>query len=142
MPEQLSKVSKSIRSFVDVENIGPIREPDNDDEEEGEEGGLLTRVHRIRERSPWIIERKKESVLKRSGALTCEVCDFDFSEAYGACGEGFIECHLTKPISEIMPGDRTRLKDLALVCSNCHRMLHRRRPWLTIDQLSKLVQSR
>jgi 5-methylcytosine-specific restriction protein A len=46
MPEQLSKVSKSIRSFVDVENIGPIREPDNDDEEEGEEGGLLTRVHR------------------------------------------------------------------------------------------------
>jgi 5-methylcytosine-specific restriction protein A len=142
MPEELSKVSKSIRSFVDLENIGPIREPTNDDEEEGEEGGLLTRVHRIRETNPWIVERKKESILKRLGALACEACGFDFSEAYGVYGEGFIECHHTKPISEMMPGDRTRLKDLALVCSNCHRMLHRRRPWLTIDQLSKLVQSR
>ena len=141
-PENLSKVSESIRSFVNLENVGPIGEPENDDEEEGEEGKLLTRIHRVRERSSTLVERKKESVLKRLGALACEVCDFDFSEAYGTYGEGFIECHHKKPISEMMPGDRTRLQDLALVCSNCHRMIHRRRPWLTIDQLSKLVGNR
>jgi 5-methylcytosine-specific restriction protein A len=35
----------------------------------------------------------------------------------------------------LRPGTKTRLIDLALVCANCHRMLHRSRPWPTIAEL-------
>ena len=31
--------------------------------------------------------------------------------------------------------------DLVPVCSNCHRMIHRRRPWLSVEQLRQLVRS-
>ncbi|MBN4084034.1 HNH endonuclease [bacterium AH-315-A03] len=33
----------------------------------------------------------------------------------------------------------TRLSDLALVCSNCHRMIHRRSPWPTPIELGLLI---
>ena len=51
------------------------------------------------------------------------------------------ECHHTVPVSEYGSGARTQLRDLALVCANCHRMLHRRRPWLTIDELLRLREA-
>ena len=31
------------------------------------------------------------------------------------------------------------VKDIALVCANCHRMLHRKRPWLNMDDLKKVL---
>jgi hypothetical protein len=31
---------------------------------------------------------------------------------------------------------------LARVCANCHRMIHRRRPWLRVGELSDLVALR
>lgn len=34
---------------------------------------------------------------------------------------------------------RTRLSDLALLCSNCHRMIHRRRPFASIDELRQKI---
>ncbi len=45
-----------------------------------------------------------------------------------AIGSDFIEGHHTVPISELKGEVKTKVKDVALVCSNCHRMLHRRRP--------------
>jgi predicted HNH restriction endonuclease len=45
------------------------------------------------------------------------------------------------PVSTLRPGTKTKLADLALVCSNCHRMIHRRARWLTIDELRDLVSS-
>jgi hypothetical protein len=43
--------------------------------------------------------------------------------------------------SELDYGMRTKLADVVLVCSNCHRMLHRRRPWLGIEGLKALLQT-
>jgi hypothetical protein len=37
-------------------------------------------------------------------------------------------------------GQKTRLADLALLCANCHRMIHARRPWLTLDELRGLLR--
>ena len=62
-----------------------------------------------------------------------------FAAAYGERGDGFIECHHTIPVRDLRPGSRTRLSDLALVCANCHRMIHRRSPWLTVEELRLLV---
>lgn len=118
--------------------------PDEADEAEPEvaeaaEGRLLTRVHRVRERNAKLVERKKSAAMKKKGALACQACGFDFSVVYGERGDGFIECHHTVPVSSLKPGDSTRLEDLALVCANCHRMIHRRSPWLTVGDIAALV---
>jgi predicted HNH restriction endonuclease len=35
--------------------------------------------------------------------------------------------------------EATKVEDIALVCSNCHRMLHRKRHWLSINELKQLL---
>ena len=139
---ELTKVASAIRSFVESDMPMPVIEIIEGEEEEGEEGRILTRTHRYRERNPTLVKRKKDRVLAANGEIACEVCGFDFGKVYGERGNGFIECHHTKPVSELEPGGRTNLADLALVCSNCHRMIHRQRPWLSIADLrSRLLRA-
>ena len=78
--------------------------------------------------------------MKRNGKLICEVCRFDFAIHYGDYGKGFIECHHTQPLETLPEGHQTHLDDLALVCSNCHRMIHRRKEWLPVAGLPELVR--
>jgi 5-methylcytosine-specific restriction enzyme A len=54
-------------------------------------------------------------------------------------GEGFIECHHRSPLSELDKPTKTTLDDLALVCSNCHSMLHRSGCNLTVEQLADVL---
>jgi 5-methylcytosine-specific restriction enzyme A len=114
-------------------------EATEEDIAEAFEGRILTRVHRVRERNRALVERKKQQLLASEGRLACEGCGFDFAAIYGERGVGFIECHHTLPVSELKARSRTRLADLALVCANCHRMIHRRAPWLTMGQLRELT---
>ncbi len=99
------------------------------------EGETLTRAHLLRERNPRLVRAKKQRVLQERGKLECEVCGFDFHRTYGERGSGYIECHHVRPLSSLRPTTKTRLADLALVCANCHRMLHGSRPWPTIAEL-------
>jgi len=105
------------------------------------EGRELLRMHRTRERSRGLVTRKKRSVLFESGRLACEACGFDFAVVYGPLGEGFAECHHTLPLGQNTGERSTRLSDLAVVCANCHRMLHQR-PWHTVAGLTVLLRSR
>lgn len=98
------------------------------------------RLHRQIERSSPLI-REAKAKAKRDGRLYCWVCPFDFAEVYGERGEGFIEAHHTIPVSEIGENGISKIEDIAMVCSNCHRMLHRR-PWLTIDELAEIISKR
>ncbi|MFI6580580.1 HNH endonuclease [Embleya sp. NPDC050493] len=102
------------------------------------EGRILARRHLYRERNQSLRERKLAEVLGERGHLGCAVCDFDFEAKYGAHGAGYIECHHVVPLHVAGEGE-TRLSDLALVCANCHRMVHRTNPWLTIDELRALL---
>jgi 5-methylcytosine-specific restriction protein A len=112
-----------------------------EDEDGVAEGRLLFRLHRSRERNHEITRKKKRQVLSQTAHLACEVCGFDFAIAYGERGEGYAECHHVLPLSKA--GERTtRLSDLAIVCSNCHRMLHARAGWTTPAQLRDLVVRR
>lgn len=110
-------------------------------QEEFREGTILSRIHKRKERNPQLIKKKKEQVLKKTGALRCEVCDFDFFKVYGVLGKGFIECHHLIPLSELDGERKTKLSELAIVCANCHRMLHRSSNLLTPSELKKLIQS-
>jgi|GEM_PF-3985817 len=49
--------------------------------------------------------------------------------------------HHTVPVSELHSTQGSKLEDVALVCANCHRMLHRRRPWLGLSDLQELIIS-
>lgn len=103
-----------------------------------DEGRVLLRLHLMRERDPRLRTKKIKDARKKLGYVQCEVCDFDFERTYGIRGRDYIECHHKTPLSHTGP-TTTNLADLALLCSNCHRMIHRRRPWLTVDELRDLV---
>jgi len=104
------------------------------------EGQVIYKLHKVRERDPKIVKLKKEQALKGVGKLACEVCEFVFQEFYGIIGTGFIECHHRVPLWKFKAESRTKLDDLALVCSNCHRMLHRRMDDLSIPELRRITQ--
>lgn len=106
------------------------------------EGALLARLHRTRERSRAIVEKKKSQVLAKHGRLACEACGFDFYEVYGELGLGFAECHHTLPLAEAVSVRATRLSDLAIVCANCHRMLHRACTPMTVEVLQELLSKK
>lgn len=107
-----------------------------DIDSEVSEGNPKLVSHLKRERSRAIIKRKRQEVLARTGKLVCEACSFDFQAFYGRIGEEFCEVHHLKRLADVKSGTvTTSLKDLVIVCSNCHRMLHRGIPMLTIKQL-------
>ena len=70
----------------------------------------------------------------------CHVCGFNFETAYGVLGKDFIEVHHLKPISEVC-GEYLidPRKDLRPVCANCHRMLHKARQTLSIEELQAVL---
>lgn len=93
----------------------------------------------------WTVRYERNSQL-RDAAISihghsCQGCGFDFEGKYGALGIGFIEVHHTKPVSSVQGTALVSAEsDMAVLCSNCHRMVHRRRgnP-LTVDELRKAI---
>lgn len=136
--KRLSNVASSIRKII-TESRGANEADEDEDDAEAPEGRLLTRYHRSRERARGLVIRKKEHAIRSGKALACEVCDFCFETMYGQRGAGFIECHHRQPLASISPGTPTRLADLALVCSNCHSMLHRGSPWPSVEELRRAL---
>lgn len=135
-PERCHEVAETVRQVLASAQEGEtVAEPAGDLIEEAEEGRVVSAMHRRYERNPALVEAKKRRALAKLGKLACEACGFDFRERYGERGEGFIECHHVKPVHALKPGDKTKVEDLRLLCSNCHRMVHAKRPWLTIEQL-------
>jgi 5-methylcytosine-specific restriction enzyme A len=54
---------------------------------------------------------------------------------------GLIDVHHTKPVHTMQLGEKTKVLDLALLCPNCHRVVHSKRQWLTIDQVRKAFET-
>ena len=109
-----------------------------DEEDDFPEGKAVYRTHKYYERNSGLVSTKKQ-IAQDEGSLICSICDFDFHKVYGEIGKGFIECHHITPVSEYSSKTSTKIEDLALVCSNCHRILHRIRPCLTIEQMRERV---
>ena len=140
-PERCHVVAQTIRqALAAAQNGETITDPAGDGIEEAEEGRVITALHRRYERNSALVQAKKKKALATLGRLACEACGFDFREHYGDHGEGFIECHHTKPVHTLKPGDKTKAGDLRLLCSNCHRMVHAKRPWLTMEQLVTVLR--
>lgn len=80
------------------------------------------RFHLRIERNP-----KLSKLAKKVHGFICKVCGFDFERAYGELGRGYIEAHHLTPLSILPPNQPVTLSpvdDFAVVCSNCHKMIH------------------
>jgi 5-methylcytosine-specific restriction protein A len=140
---------KPLELAIEAEAIreGAIANMDEDALDEAQsyaanEGRVSYRYHRSLERDRKVVALRKAAALKSDGKLECEGCGFDFAATYGMRGQGFIEAHHTNPVHAMVEGDVTTVEDLALLCSNCHRMVHKAKPWLTLEGLRALVQQR
>lgn len=141
-PAEMAHAAQLLREGLRAGTLPPVLPEDEDEDEEeanAPEGRVLYALHRRRERSKALRKRKIAAVLKKGGTLACEACGFDFEEVYGERGRGYIECHHVVPLHEAGEGT-TKLSDLALICSNCHRMIHRRAPWPTPADLRATIK--
>jgi 5-methylcytosine-specific restriction protein A len=131
-----------LAGYVHISSLDPhVSQENQSDAISAKEGRVLLRLHRSRERNRNLVARKKSCVLNQTGRLECEACDFDFAAVYGLLGYGFAECHHIQPLAQAAEDRVTTLADLAIVCANCHRMLHRR-PWRSVSKLRELINSR
>lgn len=99
-------------------------------------------------RQQFVIHRRREAEARRlkleqhrrsnNGRLVCEVpnCGFDFASRYGEIGVGYAQVHHCKPLNQApAEGWITELKDLAVICANCHAMVHRGGECRPLDSL-------
>ena len=97
-------------------------EREDDEVDLGEEDLRKLRVHKSIERNLKLAHRAKKLL-----GYKCIACNLDFREKYGELGKGFIEAHHLTPLSKLK-GQIVTLdpkKDFTVLCSNCHRMIHR-----------------
>lgn len=103
--------------------------------EEYKEGGVLDCHGDKYERN----HKAREECLKYYG-YNCRVCGFNFEERYGKRGRNFIEVHHRVPLSERKEEYNVDpIRDLIPVCPNCHAMLHRTKPAITVEELISLI---
>lgn len=103
---------------------------------QNEEGERIARERFILSRNAKLVEEAKA----RYG-FCCTGCGFNFQREYGELGKGYIECHHLDPLSGREGKNApTKIEELTVLCSNCHRMVHRRVPALTIRELRDVLK--
>lgn len=138
-PEKVSSLAETIRKAIDLDEIerDSISAVTPIEELEFAEGRLLTSIHIRRERSPkirqmLIVHRKKR------GQLACDLCTWTFGSARQSFREAAFEVHHLQPLARLVEERKTKLEDVALLCANCHRLIHRaisiEKRWLTISE--------
>jgi len=127
--ELLTKLATQIRKISEnaelTNQLNLIKSEPSEEKHTAKEGQVLYKLHKYRERNQTLIKKKKDQHYRKHSNLACELCGFDFEKTYGKVGKGFIECHHKLPLAELTAETTNSLDDLILVCSNCHKMVHR-----------------
>lgn len=125
IPEDLAEKLEALwTAHVGKSSLGSV---DADEELIAMEGELRFVMIRHRRREQNLRSAKIQAALKtNAGRLRCEVpgCGFDFCEVYGELGREFAHVHHLKPLGDRTTPSATQLGDLAIVCANCHAMIH------------------
>lgn len=102
------------------------------------EGALKTVSINTYERNP----EAREKCIEHYG-YKCFVCSFDFEMFYGHLGRKYIHVHHVRSLAEIKKEyTLDPITDLIPVCPNCHAMIHRTAPALTVKELKELLEKR
>lgn len=102
------------------------------------EGGAVLTSHIRRERSRQLVEAKRRAHRVEHGHLSCEACGLSECELPPEIGEACFEAHHLLPLGLRQASAITKLDDLGLLCANCHRLIHRSSPMLSVRDLRKL----
>lgn len=78
------------------------------------------------------------------GIIRCNACKFSFDEYYGPTAKNYIEIHHIRPIFMYESNDFSRtiseaIDNLAPLCANCHRLIHRHSPVITPNEVTTLI---
>jgi len=73
---------------------------------------------------------------KRHWGQRCYCCGFSFEEFYGAVGTDFAIVHHLEPLGDGQSRE-TSVNDVRIVCANCHYILHRQDPPLSVETLKQ-----
>lgn len=104
------------------------------------EGGVKHALHRCKERNHSLIKEAKELWLETHEHLECEICNSIPYNKYGEKGDNAIEGHHTKPIKSLTQKTIMNVKDIKLVCSNCHSIIHSsKKITLSITEVKKII---
>ena len=108
-----------------------------------EEGYIRSNHVQTRSRSKKLVEIAKKH-FSVNDKIYCDVCKFNFEDFYGEIGKGFIEIHHLKPIfvynENVKQSVEEALRNVVPVCSNCHRIIHRKRSnVLPIETLREII---
>lgn len=114
--------SRAVAFFEDVARALPRAGADDEQRDIYPQYEKRKRVasHLRRERS-----RLLATECKIRDNYKCQVCGICFEDLYGKVGSQFAEAHHRVPLGQLRENIKTRLEDLATVCANCHRMLHK-----------------
>ena len=104
------------------------------------EGQLVTVLHLCRERSADLRKRYIRRLRNSGLSLKCELCRLT-GNPDDSLHLSVFEVHHLVPVSA--GPRRTRLRDVALLCANCHRLIHRaitmEKRWLGLDEARRLL---
>lgn len=107
------------------------------------EGRLLSRLHAYKERDRAFAKKVRDHYRREHGGkLHCEACGMVAEDVYGATGERCMEAHHKVPIEELQPDSVTRAEEMVMVCANCHRVIHSKKPCLKIEEVQELRAAR
>lgn len=132
-PGRTRQLASGIRAAIHWAEKAP---PDFDLESEFPEGRLMTILHSWRERDRGL-RHKLLMTRIRSGPLACEMCGTVSFSSRPELEDAMFEVHHLVPLA--CSGQRiTRLSEVALLCANCHRLIHRAiaatKRWLTLSE--------
>jgi 5-methylcytosine-specific restriction protein A len=137
-------IRANLRTLETLEKVEPLEIADDDDG--SEEGKIAFRTHRRRERARGLRKKALKNARRNGNCLRCEACGQTERSALGMAAEAEFEVHHRIPLAESGSSPvKTRLKDLAVVCASCHRLVHAlmrvQAIHVPIDRLAELLQS-
>ena len=132
------ELANLIRSGIEI--VGSIKY-ETDDNEAFIEGRVVTEAHLRRERDS-SIRKRLLAQRKKSGPLKCEICGCHSSVSMSTLEDAMFEAHHILPLAATKERT-TKLKDMAILCANCHRIIHRaitiKKQWLSITEAKSII---
>lgn len=123
-----------LRHGIERPSLEDIKEEENEQTNEYKEGERKTREYSYFKRNP-----KLAISAKKNYGYICQACGFDFQSVYGDIGKEYIECHHLDPLSERADTFISTLKDVCVLCANCHRMIHKKKPAMSLNELKSTI---
>ena len=147
-PDIVKQLAKDIVSLAGAGTTPPgdavvYQNGDSGDDDVFMEGRVLTSYHRRRERSRAL--RKKLIVDRiKKGELACDGCGWTAKHLDEQMAQAGFECHHLVPL-HVAGTSETRIKDVALLCATCHRLVHRwiatTGEWLSLTRIGEVVRT-